>query len=117
MQLHEKFRGRGVEFVSLTQSDKEAAERFTKGHGIGWLTMYGVKLESMNSLGVLDPNALTLSTTGMEVTPTIYILNSEGRVLWSDKGFRTMHPDIPSMIDDLDSAIEAALLPSPAVES
>jgi hypothetical protein len=77
--------------------------------------MYGVSLDSMNSLGVLDSNALTLRTPGMEVTPTIYILDSEGRVLWSDKGFRTTHPDVPSMIDDLDSAIETALLPSPVV--
>lgn len=65
----------------------------------------------MSALGVISSGEIT---TGMDVTPTIYILDAYGKVLWSDNGYRTTHPDVSLMLDDLETLIELALLPSPS---
>ena len=86
---------------------------FAKEHGIKWPTTYGLSLETMNSLGVLNPDL----SIAAEVTPTIYLLDADGVVLWSDNGYRTTHPDVSLMLDDLRIFIELALLPIPVGKS
>jgi hypothetical protein len=93
----------------LTAEPEQIARKFTDDYEIAWPTAYGLSLETMNALGVTSPGEIE---TGMDVTPTIYILDAYGKVLWSDHGYRTTHPDVSLMLDDLETQIELALLPS-----
>jgi hypothetical protein len=79
----------------------ERVRQFNEEHGITWPTVSGLSVDTMNTFGALG---------AMQVTPTIYILDADGKVLWSDDGDRTQHPDMPSMTDDLEILIELSLL-------
>ena len=113
MRLHEKFRGRNVRFISIAMEAEDVVSEFNSRFGILWPTLYNLELDAMNSLGVVDPGSLDV---GMGIKPTIYILDSSGKVLWSDHGYRMTHPDVTSTLDWLELFIELALVPPP-VES
>jgi len=85
----------------------ETVRRFNEEHGITWPTTSGLSVDTMDTLGA---NMMPSPFGEIDVTPTIYILDSDGKVLWSDRGYRKQHPDMPSMMDDLEIFIELALL-------
>lgn len=111
MQLHQKFKDRGVSFVSLTMESEETVKRFNEAHGITWRTIPGLSRETMSEFGVLNSNGgYADPSMKTNVMPTLYALDSAGKVLWHDYGYRWTHPDVPSMIGDLELLIELALL-------
>lgn len=87
VKLHEKYQDQGVEFVGLTYEPPEMLpdiEKFLQTTGITWVNGYG-GLETLQEFGV-------------EYFPSIWIIDSEGEILWS------LDSDLP-----LDAAIQKAL--------
>jgi peroxiredoxin len=107
-QLHEEFGSKGVAFVSLTTESRAVVERFAKQHGIPWPSGYRAPLEMIHALGALNAN---ISAPGYEVRPILYLVNSLGQVVWSDKGQRMDHgdQDKAALLAALRSALENQL--------
>lgn len=72
VRLHQEFAPKGVEFVGLTYESADRLpeiENYLKQTGITWV----------NGFGALA----TLREYGVEYFPSIWIVNSEGKVLWN----------------------------------
>jgi hypothetical protein len=65
-----------VSFVGLTADNREDAERFLGDMGIEWQNGYGAK----KTLDALGPGV-----------PMVYVIGSDGRVIWSDHRSRWLH--------------------------
>lgn len=71
-RTYEKYRERGVEFVSLTFEDEDqlpAIREFVEQTGMTWLTGYGAK----------D----TLREFKAEYFPCVWVINSAGEIVWN----------------------------------
>lgn len=75
VQVHERYRSKGVEFVGLTHEGASArlkSEGFLKDNKITWVNGYGA-------------NA-TVDRLGVEGFPTTFVVGKNGRVYWSEAG-------------------------------
>jgi hypothetical protein len=105
VQAFNKFKGRGVAFVSVTNASRSANESFVESFDIPWPCGYGARMEDVVEYGAYDPHRPTF-----EVLPTIYIMDSAGHILWDDNHARPRHRMGPeSLMEELSSAIENAL--------
>lgn len=76
VEVFEKFRNHGVDFVGLTNGDAASAERFVREYAIAWPNGYGA--------------APTLAALGSQV-PTVYIIGGDGRIRWIEPRWRYGH--------------------------
>lgn len=93
VDLREKYRGEGVEFVSLTYAGFEPAERFARQSGISWPVGYGA---GKTITALVGP------------APTVFVVGSDGRITWHDDRSRSRHATA-TFRDDIDAAIVRAL--------
>jgi hypothetical protein len=111
VQAERKYRNRGVGFVSLTADPLSVATNFAEQNSIGWPCGYGVALEDIARWGAYEPYRFSRTyNPGYEVTPTLFLLGRDGRILWCDGQVRPRHTeDAAELLQRLDDAIEAAL--------
>ncbi|HEV3021776.1 MAG TPA: TlpA disulfide reductase family protein [Pirellulales bacterium] len=93
VHAHERFHGRGVAFIGLTAAGRADAERFLGDTQITWPNGYGAKP--------------TLEALGSSV-PTIYVIDPDGRICWTDRRARYTH-QVAFLAGELKQAIEEAL--------
>lgn len=108
VHLHRKYAGRGVAFVSLTNMTRESVEAFVKQFSIPWPNGYGATPETVTALGA--GSGMAMGAYG--VAPTVYLVDPDGRVRWTDDRGRYTHRDIARWGKEMEAAIEAALADS-----
>jgi hypothetical protein len=87
VQIHQRYKQRGVVFLGFTTHDRQEADSFLRRTGIDW------------------PNAYRLN---LDIAPTIYVCGVDGRVVWTDNQARRRH-DVSALAAELEAAIERAL--------
>ena len=107
VQAHEKYRDRGVRFVSLTDMSKQTSEAFVREFAIPWPSGHGLSPDLIAKLGVVN-SGMNL-VPGYDIAPTIYIVGADGKVVWSDGSSRHMHMPAVIGLSKLERAIEDAL--------
>ncbi len=111
VRAYQKFKDRGVAFVSLTNVDREGVEDFVEQYDIPWPCGYGSPLEAIARFGAYSRDRMTENyNPGYEVSPTFYIFSADHRVLWHDGQARPRHlKDSETLIRELDAEIEHQL--------
>jgi hypothetical protein len=106
VQAHDKFKDRGVAFVSLTNMPCESAEAFVQSQHISWPSGYGVTRDALTELGAYGAER---PLPGYDATPTLYVVGPDGRVRWHDRQQRLRHQGTAGLLRELDAEIERAL--------
>jgi thiol-disulfide isomerase/thioredoxin len=106
VQTQEKFKERGVAFVSLTMMPENSVQEFVTAHGVLWPAGYGASPATIARFGAYNQGA---AIPGYEVAPTLYIIDADGKVLWSDGQGRYRHEDPDALIRRLETALEEQL--------
>jgi hypothetical protein len=111
VQAYNKYRNRGVAFVSLTADLADHARSFVDQFAIPWPCGYGVALKEIARWGVYSQAGMFSNyQPDFAVKPTLFLLSSERRVLWCDGQMRPRHiKDTQELLRQLDNAINAAL--------
>jgi hypothetical protein len=104
-----------VAFVSLTDVSRNGVEMFVEQHAIPWPCGYGTRLEAIGRFGAYTTDRMTPGyNPGMEVSPTLYIIGADGRVVWNDGQARPRHlKDSAALVRELEDEIESALEEQP----
>jgi thiol-disulfide isomerase/thioredoxin len=105
VRLHQKFAGRQVAFVSLTDMGRRPVTAFVEQFAVPWPSGYGAPAETVVALGA----GSGMSTPGYGVAPTVYLVGTDGRVRWTDNQGRFHHAASEAWGRELEAAIEAAL--------
>jgi thiol-disulfide isomerase/thioredoxin len=115
VRLHQKYKDRGVAFVSLTDQGADAVRAFADRFGAGWACGYGTPLEAVARFGAYSGELMTESyNPGYEVHPTFFVLGPDGHVVWHDDQARPRHLKTPgAVVRDLEAAIERQLASGP----
>ncbi len=102
-------------FVSLTDAPRDSAEQFARIFSIPWPCGYEAPREAVARWGAYDASrSLPDSYSGRELSPTLYLLGPDGRVLWCDSRGRMQHGVDPAIREGkLEAAIERALASPP----
>jgi thiol-disulfide isomerase/thioredoxin len=105
VKLQSQYEPQGILFVSLTNMSRTTVESYVQQFGITWPNGYGASISTFAAYGAYH-NAVLVP--GYEVTPTIYLLNPDGTVRWSDQRARFRHvkaadlaPELASQLDEL----------------
>ncbi len=115
VRTYEKFKDRGVQFVSISVLPEEKVCSFVDTYHVAWPAGYGATVEAMLDYGALDPgssqalNPMVSALDDAYVVPTIYVLRGDGTVLWTDENSRYMHKPLDVIATDLEAALESAL--------
>jgi thiol-disulfide isomerase/thioredoxin len=94
VRVQERFEPRGVEFISLTLSERLAAETSVEKFGIAWRFGY-------------EAAATISSLVRGLAAPTLFVIGADGTVVWNDGQARYRH-QIDTLEADLSAAIERA---------
>lgn len=105
--VFEKYKSRGVAFVSLTNQDETGAKGYVRGQSAPWPSGYGIDRDMIIALGV----GSGMMTRGYEIAPTVYLVDPTGRVVWTDDRGRHRHVDAATWAADLDAAVADHLPP------
>lgn len=106
VQAYHKFKDRQVAFVSLTDMPESAVQVFADRHNMPWPSGFGASRETLVRLGVVDGRRIV---PGYAITPTLYLVGPDGKVLWSDEQARMRHEDRQTWQQRVEAAIEAVL--------
>ncbi len=98
--LRDEYPAELVQFVSLTVRDTPPPNSPRRG----WLAGYQA-IETLKAFRCLFHDV----TYGLSVHPTIYLIGSDGRVVWCDDGMRERHADPEEVERILRAAIDDAL--------
>jgi len=111
VQVHRRFKDRGVAFVSLSNVGESATESFAKQNSVSWPCGYGSTLETIARFGAYSTDRMSASyNPGYEVSPTLYLIGPDGHILWNDAQARPRHlKDTEAILRDLAAQIEKAL--------
>ncbi len=106
VDVHRRFSSRGVQFISLTDMSKVAVDGFVDHFDIPWSSGYGAPRETISAFralreGVTDPQRM--------VSPTLYIVDAKGVVLWTDDAGRYRHENVGDLLAELASELDKAL--------
>lgn len=71
-----------------------------------WPCGFGVTKQSIALFGALNPG---LKIAGYDVSPTLYLMGPDYRILWSDSRARMGHIAPGPIMHELETAIEKAL--------
>ena len=108
IRIHRKYAERWVSFLSVTSMGREPAEAFANQFQIPWPSGYGLSGDSIVALGA----GSDMAAPGYEVAPVLYLVGTDGRILWADQQGRFLHKTPEVWERELDEAI-AASLPAP----
>jgi hypothetical protein len=86
--------------------DKETVKVFVSQFSIPWPCGYAATNQTIAQFGAFN-NAQKIP--GYELNPTLYLLGSNGRILWSDRQARLRHKDPDPLLLELETEIERAL--------
>lgn len=106
VQLHAKYAAKGVSFVSVSTDPQSTVTSFAQRFSIPWLSGYQASSQTIASFNALNTSAMT---PGYEVRPTIYLIGTDGRVLWWDNQARYRHCDADETLNELAFEIDKAL--------
>jgi thiol-disulfide isomerase/thioredoxin len=106
LRTYEKYRGKGVAFVSLTSSSQDVLESFVRKHAVPWSNGYGVNAATAAKLGI---GSGMPGPIDYEVAPTLYLVGPDGRIRWVDGRGRMRHQEPADWENAADAAIAAAL--------
>jgi thiol-disulfide isomerase/thioredoxin len=111
VRVHDRYAPRGVEFISLTDMSKSAVTGFVDYFDIPWSSGYGAPTETIAAFralreGVLEPEK--------QISPTLYIVDARGKVLWTDDAGRFRHENVDSLLSQLSAELDEALAASNA---
>lgn len=106
VRVHERFKSRGVELVSLTDLPEPMVEKFVEQFGVTWPAGYGASTDTVDAFGVRRPEQ---TAPGLDIAPVLYLIGSDGRILWCDETARYRHRDTRALLGDLEAEIEKAL--------
>src|SRR5205807_5634377 len=95
VELHEKYKDRGVAFVSISNMPREGVEAFVKHFGVTWPSAYEVPHETIARWGAFNRE---IKLRGYEVKLIFYVLGADGRVRWNDHYDRVLHKNRSSLI-------------------
>jgi hypothetical protein len=111
IDTYQKYKDRGVAFISVTNMPKEGVQGLVSHFNIPWPCGYEAKPETLAKWGAYNfPNP----RRGYEVKPTIYLVGADGRVIWNDGHARmTASLDPRPHLRQLDEKIAEALSISP----
>jgi hypothetical protein len=105
----------GVRFVSLTNMPRAAAERFRNEFDVPWPCGYGASDRVIASFGAYSNARMSSGyNPGYELSPTLYLIGPDGRVLWNDRQARMSHTGKEAGVGRaLEAAIERELPDAP----
>jgi hypothetical protein len=111
VQVFHRYKSRGVAFVSLTDVPREGVAFFAQQFAVPWPCGYGASHGSIARFGAYSSTRWSPAYhPGHEVSPTLYLLGPDGRVLWNDGQARPRHLTRPqALVRELELAIERAL--------
>jgi thiol-disulfide isomerase/thioredoxin len=111
VKAHERFKDRVV-FVSLTNLPRPKVELFAEQFAIPWPCGYGATHESLARYGAYSTDRLSPTyNPGYEVSPTLFIVSAEGRILWNDGQARPRHLKTSGVLmRDFNAALEKLLV-------
>lgn len=118
VEAHRRFAEDGVAFVSLTSLDRNKVESFAREYSIPWPCGYGASAESFAQLGVYSTERMSRLYhpglpnfhTSHEITPTLFLIGKDGRVVWNDDQARPRHlKDAGGVLRELTEQIERQL--------
>jgi hypothetical protein len=93
VELHAKYRDRGVVFVGMTSANREEAISFVEAQHLSWPNGY----DAGATIDALGANA-----------PSLFVVDRDGQVVWNDDRARYRH-QVGLLGPQLESAIEKAL--------
>jgi len=105
LELSKKYAGRGVAFVSLTNMPRNPVVLFGNEFALTWPIGYGATAETIVALGA----GSGMPTPGYGIAPTLYVVDTGGRIVWSDEHARFRHVESAQWWRDVERAIDAAL--------
>lgn len=105
-RLAQKYAGKEVVFVSISNSTELTARPFLEEHQVTWPAAYAVDLRFIRLLDAINE---TSPIPGYEVKPTILILDRTGKIIWSDNHARFRHQEPEKTAQEVDEAIAKAL--------
>jgi thiol-disulfide isomerase/thioredoxin len=108
VKLFNKYRDRGVAFVSITNMDEGTVQRHTQQFSIIWPNGYGLGAADMAAMGI-GAGGIAASMPAYGLAPTVYLADGAGRVRWCDQQGRFRHVESQEWIRQLDEAIENEL--------
>lgn len=106
VELHDKFAGRGVDFVSVTTMPEASARDFVTAHKVPWSAGFSVPPATVARFGAYNHAAMI---PGYEVAPTLYLVDGDGKVLWCDDQGRYTHEEPEKLLKRLEAALEEQL--------
>lgn len=118
VEAHRQFAEAGVAFVSLTSLGRAEVASFAEAYSVPWPCGYGADSRSVARLGVYSTERMSglyhpgMATfhTGHEITPTLFLIGADGRVLWNDRQARPRHlKDAAGVLREITDQIERAL--------
>jgi len=89
----------------MNASENEA-KTMVEQFKLPWPCGFGVTRQSIALFGALNRSQ---RIRGYDVSPTLYLLGPDFRILWSDGRARMAHLDLGPLMHDLETAIEMAL--------
>jgi hypothetical protein len=95
----------------LTDCDRGVAEAFVEQFGVPWPCGYGAPLEALARFGAYSTRRMSSTySPNQEVSPTLYLIGPDGRVVWHDDQARPRHRVTPeAVVRQAEAAIEAEL--------
>lgn len=118
VRLYQAYRDRGVQFISLTDRPREAAEGFVQQFTVPWPNGYEASQTIADFGAMRRARAGTGPQTGAspyEVHPTVYLIGRDGLIRWCDGRGRERHQEPEAWLRGLEAALEEALRASPPV--
>jgi thiol-disulfide isomerase/thioredoxin len=106
VQVYNKFKDRDVAFVSLTNMPEVSVRQFVKQCTIPWPCGYGATNQTIARFGAYSSKR---RVPGYEVSPTLYVVGPDRRILWNDRQARMFHKDPGPLMKELETQIEQAL--------
>jgi hypothetical protein len=94
-----------VAFVSLAAESREQVELFREHRALPWPCGFAVPRRVFAALGVVPTPSE--DTADFQAIPTLFVIGSDGTVLWHDGCSRYTHR--PDTLDELGRQIERAL--------
>jgi peroxiredoxin len=104
--VYHKYHHRNVRFVSLTDASRRSTELLVSRFSIPWPSGFGASDQTVEAFGALRREALE---GRHELNPIVYLIDPDGRILWTDGNARPKHEDFRAVCLELDREIEAAL--------
>lgn len=106
VEVHKDYAPRNVAFVSLTNLPEAGARAFAEKHGITWAFGYGLSRDAVAAFGAYQT---AMPTPGMEIAPTLYVVDASGKVLWNDGQARYRHKGPAELVKALRAELDRAL--------